>query len=259
MDIQNIGKKIKTRRTELNMSQKDLASKLNVSNQLISKWETGESAPALEYLDILSTTLKLPLNKLIGESTYKKPLTKQAKQNIFISVITFCVALFITSLTLLTFYVFVPYGNKKHYLDLIENSITKSLDVNGFYNLELYSELDGEKQNYSIITLQGYLDENNNVVSYNSETYETIKNNIKTDEFSLFKYDYNKPSEIINVKDLFASELKKIDEDNNSLDDIKDIEYIRKIKSGFYFELNNSIFTDELTANQKRTLNLLTK
>ncbi|MGF2145145.1 helix-turn-helix transcriptional regulator [Vagococcus fluvialis] len=35
----NIGKEIKVRRTELNLTQEDLAKKLNVSRTAISNWE----------------------------------------------------------------------------------------------------------------------------------------------------------------------------------------------------------------------------
>ena len=38
MDLTQIGNKIKKRRTALDMTQKDLAKEMNVSNQLISKW-----------------------------------------------------------------------------------------------------------------------------------------------------------------------------------------------------------------------------
>lgn len=43
--MKSLGKRIKSIRTQNNDSQKNLADKLNVSRQLISKWETGTSKP----------------------------------------------------------------------------------------------------------------------------------------------------------------------------------------------------------------------
>ncbi len=43
MDIVKIGAFIKTQRTELNMTQKDLAEKIGCTDKAISRWETGVS------------------------------------------------------------------------------------------------------------------------------------------------------------------------------------------------------------------------
>ena len=59
MDVKAIGEKIKRKRTALGMTQKQLAQLLSVSNQLVSKWENGESVPSLEYLDSLCRALEV--------------------------------------------------------------------------------------------------------------------------------------------------------------------------------------------------------
>lgn len=55
-----IGEFIRAKRKELNLSQKDLADRLNISFQAVSKWETGEALPdvslLLDLADILNTT-----------------------------------------------------------------------------------------------------------------------------------------------------------------------------------------------------------
>ena len=43
MDQNKIGKFIAERRKSLNMTQKDLAEKLGVTDRAVSKWETGVS------------------------------------------------------------------------------------------------------------------------------------------------------------------------------------------------------------------------
>lgn len=47
------------------MTQADLAKKLNISPQAVSKWETGESIPDIEMLEILSDLYGLTLDELI--------------------------------------------------------------------------------------------------------------------------------------------------------------------------------------------------
>ncbi len=43
MDQKKIGAFIAQRRKELNMTQKELAEKLNITDRAVSKWETGGS------------------------------------------------------------------------------------------------------------------------------------------------------------------------------------------------------------------------
>ncbi len=43
MDQKKIGAFIAQRRKELNMTQKELAEKMNITDRAVSKWETGVS------------------------------------------------------------------------------------------------------------------------------------------------------------------------------------------------------------------------
>lgn len=62
----SIGQYIQSRRKELGLTQKDLADKLIISPQAISKWETGDSLPDTSILvslaDVLNTTTDKILN-----------------------------------------------------------------------------------------------------------------------------------------------------------------------------------------------------
>lgn len=53
-------------RKRLGFSQEELATKLNVSRQAVSKWETGESVPDLPKLLALSEALDISLDALCG-------------------------------------------------------------------------------------------------------------------------------------------------------------------------------------------------
>ena len=64
----NIGEKISNNRKKLNMSQEELASKVGVSRQAVSKWETGESIPDIENLVEIGKTFNVSLDFLINDS-----------------------------------------------------------------------------------------------------------------------------------------------------------------------------------------------
>ena len=68
MDIMKIGNFIKTQRTELNMTQKDLAEKIGCTDKAISRWETGKGLPDMSFIIPLSKELNVSINELlIGE------------------------------------------------------------------------------------------------------------------------------------------------------------------------------------------------
>ena len=59
---------IKTIRKSKGLSQEELAIKLNVVRQTISKWEQGLSVPDSELLVSLSNALDTPVSTLLGEN-----------------------------------------------------------------------------------------------------------------------------------------------------------------------------------------------
>ena len=59
---------IKTIRKSKGLSQEELAIKLNVVRQTVSKWEQGLSVPDSEMLISLSETLDTPVSVLLGET-----------------------------------------------------------------------------------------------------------------------------------------------------------------------------------------------
>lgn len=53
-------------RTEKNWSQEELAGKLHVTRQAVSRWETGETTPNPETLKQLSGLFDVSINTLLG-------------------------------------------------------------------------------------------------------------------------------------------------------------------------------------------------
>ena len=63
-----LNENIKSIRKSKGLSQEELAIKLNVVRQTISKWEQGLSVPDSEMLLSISETLETPVNILLGEN-----------------------------------------------------------------------------------------------------------------------------------------------------------------------------------------------
>ncbi len=63
-----LSENIKTLRKAKGLSQEELAVKLNVVRQTVSKWEQGLSVPDSDMLLALSETLETPVSALLGET-----------------------------------------------------------------------------------------------------------------------------------------------------------------------------------------------
>ena len=63
-----LNENIKALRKSKGLSQQDLALKLNVVRQTISKWEQGLSVPDSDLLISLSEALETPVSTLLGET-----------------------------------------------------------------------------------------------------------------------------------------------------------------------------------------------
>ena len=66
MDIIKIGTFIKTQRTELNLTQKDLAEKIGCTDKAISRWETGKGLPDVSYMKKLCEILEISVDELLS-------------------------------------------------------------------------------------------------------------------------------------------------------------------------------------------------
>lgn len=66
MDTLKIGEFIKSQRTQLGMTQKELADKIGCTDKAISRWETGKGMPDVSFLIPLSNELNVTLNELLS-------------------------------------------------------------------------------------------------------------------------------------------------------------------------------------------------
>lgn len=74
MNQQNIGKFIAKKRKEQNLTQEQLAEKLNVSNKTISKWENGKCMPDYSIIEDLCKELNISIPELMDGEELEKSI-----------------------------------------------------------------------------------------------------------------------------------------------------------------------------------------
>ncbi|WP_252898351.1 helix-turn-helix domain-containing protein [Apilactobacillus ozensis] len=68
MDLAN---KIKAQREKVGMSQTELAQKLHVTRQTVSRWENNQTIPNLDTLNDISDELDISLDDLLKHDNLK--------------------------------------------------------------------------------------------------------------------------------------------------------------------------------------------
>ena len=78
----NIGERIYELRRKNSMSQEDLAEKMNVSRQSISKWESSQSVPEVEKIIQLSNIFNVSTDWILKGENSKKQKSQSNKNNL---------------------------------------------------------------------------------------------------------------------------------------------------------------------------------
>ncbi|MGR4072409.1 helix-turn-helix domain-containing protein [Streptococcus parasuis] len=74
-----LAQQIRTLRTAKNMSQDELAEKLYISRQAVSKWENGEATPDIDKLVQLAEIFGVSLDYLVLEKEPDKEIVVEQK------------------------------------------------------------------------------------------------------------------------------------------------------------------------------------
>ena len=99
--MSNIGSRIYSMRSKMGLSQQDLADKLGVSRQSVSKWETCTALPELDKLIAMSELFGLTLDEMVGKETPRLsfvPQTNALAPQKLIGIILMAVCLLATPL-----------------------------------------------------------------------------------------------------------------------------------------------------------------
>ncbi len=164
MDSERIGKLIYEARINKNMTQKDLANKLHITDKAISKWERGLSIPDISLLIPISNVLDISVYDLLGGNVKEKILKEDAEkvvkttiekgiednkwkrriQNIIIVIL--CIIIILG----LSFGMFMIWGNADSYYQYIYQNSPYHVSIefdygkySGIYALDLTNENEG--------------------------------------------------------------------------------------------------------------------
>lgn len=110
-----IGDKIKKLRINNNLTQEQLAEKLFVTRNTISKWETNKSIPNIDSLKILSEVFNVPLDNLISDEEFYFIKVSQKKEVEFNKNLIYSLIIFILFVAIGTI---IPYFSFKYNPDL---------------------------------------------------------------------------------------------------------------------------------------------
>ncbi|SRR5699024_9958725 len=93
----SLGEKIRDCRKQQNLSQEQLAKRLHVSRQAVTKWETGRGFPDIENLIALSDEFGLSLDELIKNdlSVQKKIVADSRTKKWHLLVILYLISLIV--------------------------------------------------------------------------------------------------------------------------------------------------------------------
>lgn len=197
MDNTKIGLFIKKLRKEKNLTQKELADKLNITDRAISKWERGLGCPDISLLEQLAIALDVTILEILkGEKLNNNNLNEKdliesmnlSKNNTLnnIKKITNYITFFIISLLSL----FIIITNIKSII-----FANKTFDFSNYYTKDKDYYITNKEK-----TTQELINETNTKIDlilinqgiYNGNDYSTIKTHINTLKQMLIEQDNQK-------------------------------------------------------------------
>ncbi len=134
-----LGNKIQKLRKENNLTQEELAEKIDVTRQTISKWELNESTPDIIYSKKIAETFNISLDELL-EISLEEQLIKKIDNNRNISKLTF-VSLIIIGILIVGLLIILIINNDKYNNSNYSKTIDKEVkcELNGNTYIRSYS------------------------------------------------------------------------------------------------------------------------
>lgn len=180
-------------RKEKGMTQDELAEKVGVSRQSVSKWELGESLPDIEKMTRVADVFNVSLDTLCGRSTdssdndynelfNKEPITKEKKTN---NIVVFVCSFIITFALCMAFF---ALGNAKGKNQAKDSTKDTNSSLPEIINVQLGSNERISANEFRQSFVPSYASKDAEyVVSYgiiNSSSEETIKKVKTTCEYN---------------------------------------------------------------------------
>jgi transcriptional regulator with XRE-family HTH domain len=77
----SLSEKLATERKKKGMSQEDLASKLGVTRQAVSKWESGQSEPDITTLNKICDAFEISIQQFFADDEPYKPVNPSSQND----------------------------------------------------------------------------------------------------------------------------------------------------------------------------------
>ncbi len=77
---ETLGQRLSRLRKNLGLKQEDIAEKVNISAQAVSKWENDLSAPDISTLPVLADILNVSLDELLGREVLQTRVVPEAER-----------------------------------------------------------------------------------------------------------------------------------------------------------------------------------
>lgn len=237
MNYEKIGEFISKKRKEKNMTQKELANKIGVTDKAISKWERGLGCPDVSILEILSKQLDVSILEILKGRIIENEVIPVTEANDYILEAT-------------------KFSNKQLLKKIVKGmatiliigicSLLLVLNVSHMLYLNQYDTIDFEaermttlKNNLEVISSNIEIIKNDQGI-YENGDYERINyylEQIQDDisNMTLFKYDSKRN---IYINDMVILNLTSL----NNLDTLEGYRILSKYNANFNTELNRNIY-----------------
>ena len=190
MDKYKFGEFIYQKRKQLHMTQDELGRKLKVTNKAVSKWETGETLPDIQLLELLASTLQVSIDELLTQvKPEKEVVMKQAKAPIVLSIIFGVISFILTICLLVSLYekpieqtLSTEYFNSYFVIDSYKSEF-KDEALIIYLNVNELSELDLEFK--ALFTIRLFYNNTNGSMSEVSYVNREIAYDGLTNEYTL--------------------------------------------------------------------------
>ena len=190
MNQEKVGALIKKLRTDNNLTQKELAEKLNVTFQAVSKWENGKSVPDIAQLHEISKLFNVDITEILDGEI--KPKSKKKVPLIIAGIIL----IFIIIGGILIINKKGNFSFKKITTSDSDYSITGSLAYDSKGKIYIYitdittkSDDDTKYKNLKVSLYENYNGTNTKIKDCEQEGHNTtIKEHLKNVKFNIDDY-----------------------------------------------------------------------
>ena len=235
MSQEKIGKFIAHKRKEKNMTQKQLALKIGVTDKAVSRWERGIGCPDISYLDEISKALDISIVELLkGEEIdnveiqeqdiiesmkYSREITKNKIRlisNVLTSIIIIAISFVVIYLNVRN----IIYLNKKNNNNKFDYNVVyneSSFDFNKYYNIILNNQ--GKYSNEDYDKIVRYVNKTKERLNDTTKEYMLKETVTMNDYKEFYKYYYSNVIENYESNKTLYSVLLKYDlsKDSNML------------------------------------------